>query len=199
MYYKTIDDNTFGQIFFYKNNNDLNMEYFDTNKDINKDKVKRYENLYDRDVVGEFKKMQKEIMDKETPILSKLLAETNFDPGYESLAEKYFNQLYEKYGVIACTILQNIYLYNMYDNSHILKHLLFIVENLEKDEIENLEIIPLAGIGNPDIEIQDLSVKCLEEWGDKRHIPTLIKKRDETKIGWFKDYIDDVILELKEE
>lgn len=175
------------------------MEYFDTNKDINKDKVKRYENLYDRDVVGEFKKMQKEIMDKETPILSKLLAETNFDPGYESLAEKYFNQLHEKYGVIACTILQNIYLYNMYDNSHILKHLLFIVENLEKDEIENLEIIPLAGIGNPDIEIQDLSVKCLEEWGDKRHIPTLIKKRDETKIGWFKDYIDDVILELKEE
>lgn len=62
-----------------------------------------------------------------------------------------------------------------------------------------MEFIPLAGISNPDIEIQDLSVKCLEEWGAKRHIPTLIKKRDETKIGWFKDYIDDVILELKEE
>jgi len=59
LYYKTIDDNTFGQILFYKNNNDLNMEYFDTNKDINKDKVKRYENLYDRDVVGEFKKCKK--------------------------------------------------------------------------------------------------------------------------------------------
>ncbi len=63
----------------------------------------------------------------------------------------------------------------------------------------NLETIPLAGISNPDIEIQDLSVKCFEAWEDKIHLPTLISLRDRTNVGWFKDYISDVIEELSEE
>lgn len=104
-----------------------------------------------------------------------------------------------KYGIIADTILQNIYLQNMYDNSTLLKHLLFIIGNLPANRRNNLEIVPLAGLSNPDIEIQDLSVKCFEAWEDKRHLPTLINLRDQTNVQWFKDYISDVIAELSED
>lgn len=138
-------------------------------------------------------------LNREIPILSKLLSETSFDTGYESLAEQYFEKLSVKYGVIADTVLQNIYLQNMYDNQYLLKHLLFIIGNLPMNKRNNLEIIPLAGISNPDIEIQDLSVKCFEAWEDKRYLPTLISLRDRTNVGWFRNYINDVIDELDED
>lgn len=173
--------------------------YSDTNGDIHIKKIKRFSNIYDENIAEQFKKMQDNIMNKEIPILSKLLTETSFDVGYESIAERYFNQLSVKYGIIADTVLQNIYLRNMYDNKYLLKHLLFIVGNLPASRRSNLEIIPLAGLSNPDIEIQDLSVKCFEAWEDKRHIQTLIKLRDRTDIKWFKEYISDVIDELNEE
>lgn len=136
------------------------------------------------------------IMNREIPILSRLLAETSFEVGYESLAEKYFYQLFNKYGIIANSVLQNIYLRYMYDNQYLLKHLLFIVGNVPSERRENLEIIPLAGIANPDIEIQDLSVKCFEAWEDKRHLPALIGLLHKTDVEWFKKYISEVIEEL---
>ena len=169
------------------------------NADMHKNGIKRFRNIYNENIIEQFKNMQDSIMNREIPILSKLLAETSFDVGYESLAERYFEQLSEKYGIIADTILQNIYLQNMYENQYLLKHLLFIVGNLPVSKRSNLEIIPLAGISNPDIEIQDLSVKCFEAWEDKRHLPTLISLRDKTDVTWFKNYINDVIEELNEE
>ena len=115
------------------------------------------------------------------------------------MAEKYYYELSEKYNTIVDSMLINIYLQHMYDKQYLLKHLLFIVANLPKNSRGNLEIIPLAGISNPDIEIQDLSVRCFERWEDKRHLPTLIKKYSETNVKWFKDYLAEVIDELKEE
>ena len=176
-----------------------NMTYSDATMNIHENEIKRFSNLYSSNIVEQFKNMQEDVMNKEIPILSKLLAETDFEIGYESLAERYFNQLSDKYGIIADTILQNIYLQNVYENQYLLKHLLFIVGNLPVNRRINLEIIPLAGISNPDIEIQDLSVKCIEAWEDRRHLPTLISLRDRTNIKWFKDYIGDVIDELSEE
>lgn len=175
------------------------ITYSDTNVDIHKRGTKRFSNVYDGNLTEQFKDMQDNIMKNEIPILSRLLTETPFEIGYESFAERYFDQLSAKYGVIADTVLQNIYLQNMYDNQYLLKHLLFIIGNLPADRKKNLEIIPLAGISNPDIEIQDLSVKCIEAWEDKRHLPTLIALRDKTNVGWFRDYINDVIDELNEE
>lgn len=154
--------------------------------------------MYSSNIVEEFKRMQDIILNREIPILSKLLAETTFEIGFESLAERYFNQLSETYGVIADTVLQNIYLQNIYDNQYLLKHLLFIVGNLPAERRSNLEIISLAGISNPDIEIQDLSVKCFEIWEDKRQLRTLKALRDKTNVAWFKEYISDVIDELSE-
>ncbi len=181
------------------NENDLrNITYFDTNVDIHENEMKRFSNMYDKNIAEQFKNMQNNIMSKEIPILTKLLMESSFEMGYESLAEKYFNQLSLEYGIIADTVLQNIYLQNMYDNQYLLKHLLFIVGNLPASRRYNLEIIPLAGISNPDIEIQDLSVKCLESWEDKRHLPTLIGLYERTDVEWFKEYINDVIEELNE-
>ena len=181
--------------------NDLSVEITDsdTSANIQNNKTKRYSNLYSSNITEQFKDMQDSIMNKEIPILSKLLAETTFEIGYESIAEMYFNQLSDRYGIIADAVLQNIYLKNIYDNQYLLKHLLFIVENLSADRRSNLEIIPLAGISNPDIEIQDLSVKCFEAWGERRHLPTLISLRDRTNIEWFRNYISDVINELSEE
>lgn len=175
------------------------VTYSDTNVDIHKSETKRFGNVYGENVAEQFKNMQESIMNREIPILSKLLSETSFDTGYESLAEQYFEKLSIKYGVIADTVLQNIYLQNMYDNQYLLKHLLFIVGNLPMNKRNNLEIIPLAGISNPDIEIQDLSVKCFEAWEDKRHLPTLISLRDRTNVEWFRNYINDVIDELNED
>lgn len=185
--------------YFLFSNEQKNDTYFSEDSDINSRKAKRYSNFYDNDSIFEqFRNMQEYVIQKELPILSNLLEETSFDDGYESIAEKYFTSLSEKYGVIADTVLQNIYLQNMYDKRHLLKHLLFIVSNLPKERRSNLEIIPLAGISNPDLEIQDLAVKCIESWQDKRHLPTLEKLRNETVVTWFKQYIDDVIEELKE-
>lgn len=175
------------------------VTYSDTNVDIHKSETKRFGNVYGENVAEQFKNMQESIMNREIPILSKLLSETSFDTGYESLAEQYFEKLSVKYGVIADTVLQNIYLQNMYDNQYLLKHLLFIVGNLPMNKRNSLEIIPLAGISNPDIEIQDLSVKCFEAWGDKRHLPTLISLRNRTNVEWFRNYINDVIDELDED
>lgn len=56
----------------------------------------------------------------------------------------------------------------------------------------------MAGISNPDVEIQDLSVKCFEAWEDKKLSPMLINLRDGTDIWWFKNYINDVIQTLVE-
>nr|WP_300837305.1 hypothetical protein [uncultured Acetatifactor sp.] len=180
-------------------NNFENVVYSETNQDIHKNEIKRFSNIYEIDIAEQFKDMQKRIMSKEIPVLTKLLSETSFETGYESVAERYFNQLWTEYGIIADTILQNIYLQNMYTNHFLLKHLLFIVGNMPESRRGNLEIIPLAGISNPDIEIQDLSVKCFEAWEDKRHIPTLISLRDKTNVQWFRDYINDVIEALDEE
>ena len=52
----------------------------------------------------------------------------------------------------------------MYDNQYLLKHLLFIVGNLPASRRYNLEIIPLAGISNPDIEI---SLSCISTFVSK--------------------------------
>ena len=95
------------------------MTYSDTNVNIHKNKSKRFSNLYDLDIAEQFKNMQDNVMNKEIPILSKLLAETAFEEGYESLAERYFDQLSKKYGIIADTVLQNIYLQNLYDKFYI--------------------------------------------------------------------------------
>ena len=175
-----------------------NVTYFEDDLDIHKSSIKRFGNVYEADITEKFKNMQNSIMREEIPILTKLLNETDYDFGYESMAEKYFHSLYKEYGIIADTILQNIYLQNMYNKQHLLKHLLFIIANLPKDRRRNLEIIPLAGISNPDIEIQDLSVKCFEAWEDRRHLPTLISLRDKIEEGWFKDYLNDVIEGLDE-
>lgn len=161
--------------------------------DLNNNKVITVNNVHSENIAEEFKVMQDNIMKEQIPILTKLLAESDFDTGYESLAEKYFYDISNKYGIIADTILQNIYLNNMYENNHILKHLLFIIANLPKDKRANLEIVPLAGISNPDIEIQDLSVRCFEAWEEKKHIKSLISLKDKTNVSWFKDYINDVI------
>lgn len=198
------NDNTSTQFNFIKlwldeNNFFGNLTYSDTTANIHNREIKRFSNLYNSNLTEQFKNMQDSVMNKEIPILSKLLAESPFEIGYESLAERYFNQLSNKYGIIADTVLQNIYLQNLYDNQYLLKHLLFVVGNLPANRRNNLEIIPLAGISNPDIEIQDLSVKCFEAWEDKRHLPTLISLRDKTNVKWFKDYISDVIEELSEE
>ena len=176
-----------------------NAAYSDTNLDIHKSKIKRFENVCGENITEQFKNMQESIMNREIPILSKLLSETPFDAGYESLAEQYFEKISFQYGIVADTVLQNIYLNHMYVNQYLLKHLLFIVANLPENKRSNLEIIPLAGISNPDIEIQDLSVKCFEAWEDKRHLPTLITLRDKTDIEWFRDYINEVIEELSEQ
>lgn len=176
-----------------------NVTDSDTNVDTHKSETKRFGNVYGENVAEQFKNMQEIIMNREIPILSKLLSESSFDTGYESLAEQYFEKLSVKYGIIASTVLQNIYLQNMYDNQYLLKHLLFIVRNLPMNKRNNLEIIPLAGISNPDIEIQDLSVKCFEAWEDKRHLRTLISLRDRTNIEWFRNYINDVIDELDDD
>ena len=198
--YKGIDSLSFDLKVVLLDENDFEYaSYLETDPNINKSKTRRFSNMISSDIARQFKDMQEQVMSKEIPILSRLLDETPFDTGYESLAERYFEQLSENYGPIADTILQNIYLQNMYHNQYLLKHLLFIVSNLPASKRKNLEIIPLAGISNPDIEIQDLSVKCFEAWEDKRHVPTLINLRNHTRVQWFKDYISDVIDELEEE
>lgn len=177
-----------------------NGTYLDEKVDINISNNKRFCNVYNEiNIAEQFKSMQDNIMQQETPFLTKLLDETPFDIGYESVAEKYYNDLSKNYGVIAESILINIYLQNMYNKKYLLKHLLFIVANQPKESRRNLELIPLAGIGNPDIEIQDLSVKCLEAWEDKRHLPTLRKLYSEVEVKWFKEYLQDVIKELDED
>lgn len=201
MKYNNTASNLFNHKMLWLDENNLfgDITYSDTITNIHKNETKRFSNLYSSNIAEQFKSMQDSVMNKEIPILSKLLAETAFEIGYESLAERYFKQLSDKYGIIADTVLQNIYLQNIYDNQYLLKHLLFIVGNLPASRRSNLEIIPLAGISNPDIEIQDLSVKCFEAWEDKRHLPTLISLRNRTNVRWFKDYISDVIDELSEE
>lgn len=175
-----------------------NATYFNEDSNNFNKKMERYCDIVENEVADQFKNWQENIMKEEVPVMTRLLKETMFDDGYESVAEKYFNEMFEKYGIIADTTLLNIYLENMYGNKHILKHLLFIVSNLSKERRKNLEIIPLAGMSNPDIEIQDLSVKCFEAWEDRRHIPTLKNLSDKTSVAWFKDYIDDVIEALEE-
>ena len=54
------------------------------------------------------------------------------------------------------------------------------------DRRVNLEGILLASISNPDVEIQDFSVKCFEAWEDKKYSPMLINLRDGTDIWWLK-------------
>nr|WP_294679810.1 hypothetical protein [uncultured Blautia sp.] len=172
------------------------IAYSETKKDINEKKAKRYNNMSEGNITEHFKEIQDMILKNEIPILTKLLSETMFEAGYESFAGKYFGEISEKYGVIADNVLLNIYLKNMYSNQYLLKHLLFIVEDLPAERRTNLQIIPIAGLVNPDIEIQDLAVNCLETWGDATHVPSLIELRNRTNVGWFKEYITDVIDEL---
>jgi len=159
----------------------------------------RYENIISNNIVAQFKKMQADYMDEYTPILTKLLLETSFDTGYRSQAELFFEDLYDKFGAIADSILQNIYLQNMYEDKHIIKHLLFIVMNLPPSRRNIIQIIPIAGLANPDIEIQDLSVRCFESWKDNRHLPALKGLLDRTNTIWFKEYLSEVIDELEVE
>lgn len=132
-------------------------------------------------------------MDKEITVLLKLLSETSFETGEESLGEKYFNQLWDKYGIIANRTLQKISLQNTSENQYVRKHILFIVGNMPIDRRDHLEAVPLEGISNLDIEIQDLAVRCFEAWEDKKYLPTLRHLYDRTDVQWFKDYIIDVI------
>ncbi|GEM_PF-6216661 len=160
----------------------------------------RYESIIENDdIVMQFKRMQADYMDKYTPQLTKLLLETSFDTGYRSQAELFFEELYDKLGTIADSILQNIYLQHMYDDKYIIKHLLFIVMNLPPERRSIIQIIPVAGLSNPDIEIQDLSVRCFESWKDNRHLPALKELLARTNTKWFKEYLSEVINELEVE
>lgn len=137
-------------------------------------------------------------MDREISFLSKLLVETSFEIGYESAAENYFNWLWDKYGVIADKALQAIFYQNMAGNHDLLKHILFIISSTSANRRASLEVIPLTGISNPDIEIQDLSVRCFEAWEDKKYLTILTNLRDKTDALWFKSYINDVIQNFDE-
>lgn len=189
------------KISIFWNQSDDQQDYF--NRSIQRNNAlnnKCYKNIYlGDDIEDNFKEKQTIIMNEQTPILLKLLQNDSFESGYESSAQRYFNLLYEKYGLIADTILLNIYLQNMYDNIYVVKHILFIIAELPKERRNNLEFIPLAGVSNPELEVQDLSVECLEKWGDKKHIPTLEKIKNDTSVIWFKEYIAEVIESLKEE
>lgn len=183
----------------YRKNSVNNFSSTLNKKDIYKKyEINTYFETYNKDI-DSFKEIQGEIMEKEIPILTRLLLETSFDIGYESVAEKYFNQLVNSYGIFANTILQNIFLQHMYDsNYYLLEHLMFLVGNISKEDRNNLELIPLAGLANPNIEVQDLSVKCIESWEDRRHLRALINLKNSTHVTWFKDYLEDVIEELSE-
>ncbi|MHC1684934.1 MAG: hypothetical protein AB6733_18665 [Clostridiaceae bacterium] len=150
-------------------------------------------------VESSFKERQQEILLKEKPILTRLLEKTEYEMGYESVAERYFNALHEKYGIVADTILQNIYLDNMYDHNYLIKHLLYIIAELPRGRRDNLVLIAIAGLSNPDIEVQDLSVRCFECWGDKKHVKSLEKLESETRVEWLKEYINQVIQILNQE
>ena len=54
------------------------ITYSDTTANIHKNETKRFSNLYSSNIVEQFKNMQDSIMNKEIPILSKLLAETTY-------------------------------------------------------------------------------------------------------------------------
>lgn len=144
-----------------------------------------------------FKQMQDEILSKNTPILERLLESSDYEMGFESLAEKFYNELFAKYGIIADTIMQNIYLKNMNSkNNYIIKHMLYIIAELSVDRRNAIIIIPLAGLSNPDIEIQDLSVRCIEKWGDSKYLDHL-KKVKTMGVAWFDDYVTSVIENLE--
>ena len=120
-----------------------------------------------------YRKMQKNIIENKKPILYGLLKESDYEMGFESKAEKYFNELYRKYETTADTILQNIYLENLDKNTHVLKEIIFIIAELPKNRRKNLAYIAIAGLSNESDEVKDLSIRCFEAWNEKKYLSIL--------------------------
>jgi len=142
-----------------------------------------------------YRKMQKKIIDENQPVLYGLLNDYDYEMGYESKAEIFFNELYKKYAMTADVIMENIYLENMEGNIHLLRHMLFIIAELPKERRKNMTIIALAGLSNPDNEVKDLSIRCFEVWNEKKYIPTLRKLKVDA--DWLKEYLEEVIEDLE--
>lgn len=143
-----------------------------------------------------FKRLQNEILSAETIKLTNILEREEIEFGFESESEKYFNELYDKVGIIADNVLSNIYL-NEIGNNKILKSILYIISGLNKERTDNLAMIPLVAIGNSDIEVKELGVRCFESWDNPKYINVL--KEIDVNIGWLKEYINDVIHDLEEQ
>ncbi len=142
-----------------------------------------------------YRKMQKNIIENKKPVLYGLLKESDYEMGFESKAEKYFNELYRKYETTADTILQNIYLENLDKNTHVLKEIIFIIAELPKSRRKNLAYIAIAGLSNESDEVKDLSIRCFEAWNEKKYLSVL--KNHVFCSGRLEKYKEEVIQSLE--
>lgn len=142
-----------------------------------------------------FKDMQKKIIEEHSPILYSMLKESEYEMGFESKAERYFNDLYKKFEDTADLILQNIFWDNRIKNIHIVKEILFIIAELPKHRRKNLYYIPITGLDNEDDEVKDLSIRCFEIWNEKENLDIL--KNHAFDADWLEDYRISVIRDLE--
>lgn len=168
---------------------ELCKERCDKNYKIIKNKV-----LANEDINKNFKSLQKEIEEREQLKFTTILEKDEFEVGFISESEKYFEKISSKYGILSESILINIYLKEI-NNIKILKNILYIISNLPGNNINSLAIIPIAAVSNSDDEIKELGVRCFESWDNPKYIDLL--ESIDTDIQWLNDYIQDVIRELK--
>lgn len=134
--------------------------------------------------------------DEKQQMLSKIHS-SYFEAGVFSEADKYFDELVEKYHSIAkpLKLLSSIANHNL-DQEHVLEGVLHILSNRDYTEIDPIGItIVLMCTVNHFPVIQDKLISCFEDWDSEEGIDILEKLKIE--IPWIARYRDDVVAKLK--
>ncbi|GAB6395525.1 MAG: hypothetical protein MdMp024_1837 [Bacteroidales bacterium] len=125
------------------------------------------------------------------------ILEDDFEYGIESQAHTIVKEQMKINAVVTKEWLNRIYVTNFH-NSEILIGILRVIARFEKEEIFPIgHTIAVASLNHKDEIVQETAIRAFESWGGKASLKILENVSVSSK--WVKEYIEEVIADLKTE
>jgi len=127
-----------------------------------------------------------------------MIYENNFEYGYISLAEEYFEELIKKYNPESVMGWLNGIFLKYFENTKIIIGLLHIIAHLDyKIVYPQGQTMAIAALSYNNIEVRECGIRAFEKWGNMESLKILKNLRCEEK--WLSNYVQQIVYDLEEE
>lgn len=179
---------------FTDSSNNRNLSDFEDDKSLIIVDVNDYESVVENTPKINYKNKlaEKTLNERYKDKFIRLLRTEDFEYGIKSQSESLIEELIEKDSLVAKNWLSSIYT-KYYKNELILAGLLRVISNFGDEN--QFKIMAMAALVHESDEIKELGVRAFENWVGEESISIL--ENIEVEPGWLKNYINQVIKDLK--